>query len=80
METFSRQWKHRLGLEMIKMRHAIMNRPGDNEQRKKMKDEIEAYISKVYKEEQEALLKDVYVTDHKPKQAKYSTINNKDDE
>lgn len=45
-----------------------------------MKEEIEAYIQKVYMDEQKALLKDVYVTDHKPKQAKYSTINNKDDE
>lgn len=24
-ETFKRQWDHRLGLELIKMRHAIYN-------------------------------------------------------
>jgi hypothetical protein len=62
------------------MRHAIVNRQGDANQHKKMKEEIEGYIQKVYKEEQEQLLKDVYVTDHKPKQARYNTINNKDDE
>ncbi len=80
LETFARQWKHRLNLEIIKMRQAILNRPGDAVQRKKMKEEIEGFIQKVYKEEQEALLKDVYVTDHKPKQSKYNTINNKEDE
>jgi hypothetical protein len=42
---FYRQWKARLGLEVIKMRHAIINRPGDLVQRRKMKDEIEAYIA-----------------------------------
>lgn len=62
------------------MRQAMTNRVGDAEQRRKQKEEIEGYIRKVYQDEQEALLKDVYVTDHTPKQAKYSTINNKDDE
>lgn len=45
-----------------------------------MKAEIEAFLQKAYKEERDALLKDVYVTDHKPKQAKFNTINKKDDE
>lgn len=44
MEKFYRQWKARLGLETIKMRHAIINKPGDLNQRQKMKDEIESYI------------------------------------
>jgi hypothetical protein len=80
MEAFQRQWDARLGLEIIKMRHAMTNRVGDVEQRRKQKEEIEGYIRKVYQEEQEALLKDVYVTDHTPKQAKYTTTNNKEDE
>jgi hypothetical protein len=45
-----------------------------------MKAEIEAFLQSAYKEEREALLKDVYVTDHKLKQAKFNTINKKDDE
>ena len=80
MEPFMRQWSHRLNLEVIKMRHAIMNKVGDANQRKQMKEEIEGYLQKVQREEHEALLKDVYVTDHKPKQAKYSTTNKKDEE
>jgi hypothetical protein len=80
METFHRQWDARLGLEIIKMRHAMTNKVGDEIQRKKQKEEIEAYIQKVYQDENEALLKDVYVTDHAPKQARYNTLGNKDDE
>lgn len=80
LAPFMRQWSHRLNLEVIKMRHAISNRAGDTNQRKQMKAEIEAYIQKAYREEQEALLQDVYVTDHSPRQAKYHTTNKKDDE
>jgi hypothetical protein len=80
MAPFHRQWASRLGLEIIKMRHAIMNRPGDIQQRQKMKDEIEGYISSAYQKEADANLKDVYVTDHTPKQHKFATITKKDDE
>lgn len=80
METFNRQWEARLGLEIIKMRHAFTNRAGDADQRRKQKEEIEAYINKVYQDENEALLKDVFVTDHTPKKARYSTTGSKDDE
>lgn len=31
LDSFYRQWNSRLGLEMIKMRHALVNRPGDVE-------------------------------------------------
>ena len=62
------------------MRHALMNRPGDVEQKRRMKAEIEAYIAKAYSDEQAAQLKDVYVTDRVPKQKKFATVNKKDDE
>ena len=45
-----------------------------------MKEEIEAYIAKSYQIEQEANLENVYVTDHVPKQKKFTTIGQKDDE
>jgi hypothetical protein len=49
------------------MRHSIFNKAGDAQQRKQMKEEIEGYMQQVQRQEHEALLKDVYVTDHKPK-------------
>lgn len=56
MESFYRQWDARLGLEIIKMRHAMTNRVGDANQRRQQKEEIENYMRKVYQDEQEALL------------------------
>lgn len=80
METFQRQWDARLGLEVIKIRQAMTNRVGDINQRKKQKEEIEQYIQKVYQDENEASLSDVYVTDHTPKKARFTTTGSKDDE
>ena len=48
LEPFFRQWNARLGLEVIKMRHSIINRSGDAAQRQKMKEEIEGYIQQSY--------------------------------
>jgi|LauGreDrversion4_2_1035121.scaffolds.fasta_scaffold146891_3 hypothetical protein len=48
MEKFYRQWESRLGLELIKMRHAATNIPGDIKQRQMQKEEIEAYIAQSY--------------------------------
>jgi hypothetical protein len=36
LPKFYRQWASRLGLEIIKMRHAIEYRPGDQQQAKAM--------------------------------------------
>jgi len=80
LETFYRQWETRLGLEIIKMRHSIVNESGDDKQRLKMKEEIESYIANAYRKESLEQMKDVYVTDHVPKQKKFNTINKKDDE
>lgn len=45
LEKFFRQWNHRLGLEIIKMKHSLMDEK-DKVVRRYMKDEIDAYISK----------------------------------
>ena len=58
----------------------MTNRVGDVNQRKKQKEEIEQYIQKVYQDEKEASLSDVFVTDHTPKQARFTTTGLKDDE
>ena len=80
LDRFYRQWATRIGLEIIKMRHAIMNKSGDAAQRLKMKEEIEEYVKGAYEKESLANLKDVYVTDHVPKQKKLSTTNHSEDE
>ena len=45
-----------------------------------MKEEIENFIANAYQEEANELLKDVYVTDHTPKDKKFHTINKAEDE
>ena len=67
LPSFYRQWIRRLGLESIKMRHAIYNRPGDEQQRQMMKREIESYVAETLELEAAAQLEDVYVTDRVPK-------------
>jgi hypothetical protein len=62
------------------MRHAIIHKAGDSVQSLKMKEEIESYIANAYLEQANEEMKDVYVTDHKPKQKRYSTNNLKEDE
>ena len=56
MERFMRQWSSRLDLEVLKMRQAITNNPGDQNQQRQFKAELEAFIQSAYKKEQEALL------------------------
>ena len=41
---FLKQWSYRLNFEMIKMRHAIIEIPGDKQQKKMMKLELENYL------------------------------------
>lgn len=43
-----RQWGVKLGFELVKMRHAITARRGDDAQRQNMKEELEAYIRWAY--------------------------------
>jgi hypothetical protein len=80
VEKMMKQWKLKLGLEVIKMRQALIARVGDKQQYKQFKNEIADYLS--YADEQVSLdqLNDVYVTDHKPKPKKYITLGNDEDQ
>lgn len=64
---FLKQWKQRVGLEMIKIRQAIDLKPGDATQRKSNKYEIQKYLNDVYQSQIDESMADVYVTDHKAK-------------
>lgn len=80
LNKFYRHWSHRLGLENIKIKQALTYKPGDQEQYRRNKEEIEAYLLSVQEAELAESLKDVYVTDHQPKPEKYWTSNKKEDE
>ena len=45
-----------------------------------MKDEIAEYIGQAYQKDQDALLKDVYVTNHEARDKRYLTNNSQEDE
>lgn len=80
MDKFYRHWSHRLGLEVLKMNHAQRFGISPSEQeRQLMKDEIANYITSCYDFEKNHELKDLYVTDHSPVDAKYTTDNEEED-
>lgn len=79
MEKFNRQWGNRLQLELIKMKHSLMDSK-DPKVKKAMKNEIESFINSAYDEEFNETLKDVYVTNHIPRDKKYFTTNKSEDE
>lgn len=76
---FQHQWSQRLGLEAIKMKHAIDSTKSTKASRKAMKREITEYIEDVYHSQIADKMKDVYVTDHKPKPSKYLTFSEEED-
>jgi hypothetical protein len=80
VDKMMKQWKLKLGLELIKMRHAVVGRVGDKEQYKQFKNEIMEYIAYANDQVQQDELKDVYVTDHKPKAKKYITLGSDEDQ
>jgi len=81
MGKFYRQWSHRLGLEVIKMRqskrYGLYPTPA---QRDEMTNEIAAYIDDCYQHEKDVKYEDVYVTDHTPVEKKFVTNSEADDE
>ncbi len=80
-ERFLRQWDLRLGLEQIKMKHAIYDLDVNNKKyRNKMREEVEAYLAEAYRQDQAENLKDVYVTTHTPKIPRYHTNSEKEDQ
>jgi len=80
LEKYAKQWKLRLGLEQIKLRHARVIRPDDLAQRDQFKAEIQQYLADSYQKMDEELLKDVYITDHKPVDKRFSTTSEEEDE
>ena len=62
------------------MRQALSAHKADPETKKRMKEEIESVIGKIYEKEMMEQWKDVYVTDHTPRDKKYFTLNKKEDE
>lgn len=79
LARYMRQWRLRIGLEHIKLRHAKTMRPNDPQQMRQFKKEIMEYLSWAYTQEEQDALKNVYVTDHKPVPKKYSTLSSEED-
>lgn len=61
------------------MRHAQELIPGDYAQRDRMTREVETFLAEAEKKMQEYELRDVYVTDHKAKAAKFITLSAEED-
>ena len=81
MPKFYRHWSHRLGLEALKIDHALKvgQNPSD-EQKAAMKSQIAAYITACYDAEKAEKFKDVYVTDHQPVDPKFTTAGDEEDQ
>jgi hypothetical protein len=79
LKRFYKQWDLRLGLEILKIRHAIVN-INNRKHYPEMRDEIDAYIQYAKKEDQKEFMQDIYVTNHEPRIPKYHTINSAEDE
>lgn len=79
-----RHWEARLGLEMIKAKHAVLltgvGAKSDPVLRRKMKEEIQGYLSKANADDAAHNLKDVYTTDHVKKTKKFSTLSEDEDQ
>lgn len=81
MPKFYRHWSHRLGLETLKINHALSYGPNATDaQKKAMAGEIAAYITACYDAEKAEKFKDVYVTDHQPVDPKYVTAGEEEDQ
>lgn len=61
------------------MRHSLFANNMTKETKKIMKEEIEQVIASAYKKEHEEKWKDIYVTDHTPKNKRYFTLNKNED-
>jgi hypothetical protein len=80
IEKFYQQWQWKLGLEAVKMRHALLRRPFDKHQEKQFKQEIENYLSWVEQQQIEHEMRDVYITNHEPRDKKFATTSQEDDQ
>jgi hypothetical protein len=73
-----KQWDWRQGLELIKQKHYLFHNPNDKKMKADMKAEIQNYLAWVKEQQDKELLKDVYITDNKPKTPKYVVNNDKE--
>jgi len=72
MPKFYRHWNHRIGLEVLKINHAMTYGPNATEAQKvHMNAELSKYIDDCYDKEKELKLNDVYVTDHSEVEQRY---------
>lgn len=62
------------------MRQALVEERGNKEQKKQFKQEIEQYLQHTEQQKLEYELKNVYVTNHDPKQKKLYTISENEDQ
>lgn len=77
---WSEHWGYRLGLELIKMKHAVELNPSDPKQRRAMKAEIQQYLAQVQDKQAQREMENVYTTDHKHRAAKLNTLSADEDE
>ena len=77
---FMAQYAIRLDFENLKKRHAKELRAGDLAQRDRMAAEVGAFLEEADRKMLERELKDVYVTDHKAKAKKFSTLSDEEDQ
>lgn len=72
------EWKREL--EQIKFRQGLEFNPDDREQGKIHAAEITEFLEDIKSRQLEEELKDVFVTDHKPKDKKFTTLSSDEDE
>ncbi len=78
-QKFIQQWSYRLGLEQIKLRHALNPNNGDPRAIRAEYQELYDYFNWVKVEQQKEAMKDVYVTDHKYRAPKLHTLSEEED-
>lgn len=79
-KKFEKQWSQRVGLELLKLKHAAEFKFEDRVQRRRHKHELQDYIQKVYDSQIEDSMQNVYVTDHKKEAEKYLTFSEEEDQ
>jgi len=78
-EKFLKQWEWRLGLEQIKLKHALNPNHGDPRAIRAEYQELYDYFNYVKVEQQKEAMRDVYITDHKKKAEKMHTLSEEED-
>ncbi len=77
---FLEQYAIKLNFQRLLLRHSQELRPGDLAQRDQMKKEVAEFIENANQSQLEKNMSDVYVTDHKPVEKKFSTLSDEEDE